>query len=98
MIRHSEQTHQQLVERLPGATGRDLKDWMRALEDGPSFSRFDEKVNWLRDEHGPALPVPPNPEEHVGQLPADQRIELCSHGRSKHRPLARMALGVPRSE
>lgn len=47
MIRHSEQTHQQLVERLPGATGRDLKEWMRALEDGPSFSRFDEKVNWL---------------------------------------------------
>ena len=20
--------------------------------DGPAFSRFDEKVNWLRDEHG----------------------------------------------
>jgi hypothetical protein len=52
MIRHSEQTHQQLVERLPSATGRDLKDWMRALDDGPAFSRFDEKVNWLRDEHG----------------------------------------------
>ena len=52
MIHHSEETHQQLVERLPAATGRDLKDWMRALEDGPAFSRFDEKVNWLRDEHG----------------------------------------------
>jgi hypothetical protein len=52
MIRHSEQTHQQLVERIPAATGKDLKDWMRALDDGPAFSRFDEKVNWLRDEHG----------------------------------------------
>jgi len=51
MIRHSEQTHQQLLARLPGATGRDLKAWMRALEDGPAFSRFDEKVTWLRDEH-----------------------------------------------
>ncbi|CAB4924698.1 unannotated protein [freshwater metagenome] len=51
MIRHSEQTHQQLLARLPGATGRDLKHWMRALEDGPAFSRFDEKVTWLRDEH-----------------------------------------------
>jgi len=52
MIRHSEQTHQQLVERLPSATSRDVKDRMRALEDGPALSRFEEKVNWLRDEHG----------------------------------------------
>ena len=43
MIHHSEETHQQLVERLPQATGREV---------GPAFSRFDEKVNWLRDEHG----------------------------------------------
>ncbi len=52
MLRHSEKTHQQLVERLPTATGRDLKTWMRDLEDGPAFSRFDEKVAWLQDEHG----------------------------------------------
>ena len=52
MIRHSEQTHQQLVERLPSATGRDVKDWMRALEDGSAFSPFEDKVNGLRDEHG----------------------------------------------
>lgn len=51
MIRHSEQTHQQLVERLPSVTGRDLKEWIKALDEGPAFSRFDEKVNWLRDEH-----------------------------------------------
>lgn len=52
MLRHSEQTHQQLVERLPSATGRDLQTWMRELSDGPAFLRFDEKVTWLRDEHG----------------------------------------------
>ncbi len=52
MLRHSEQTHQQLVDRLPTATGRELKEWMRDLEDGPAFSRFDEKVTWLQDEHG----------------------------------------------
>ncbi|HET8969575.1 MAG TPA: DUF4287 domain-containing protein [Candidatus Nanopelagicales bacterium] len=52
MLRHSETTHQQLVERLPAATGRDLKDWIQDLQDGPAFSRFDEKVGWLQDEHG----------------------------------------------
>ncbi|HEY7858188.1 MAG TPA: DUF4287 domain-containing protein [Candidatus Nanopelagicales bacterium] len=52
MLRHSEETHQQLVERLPAATGRDLKEWLRDLQDGPALSRFDEKVTWLQDEHG----------------------------------------------
>ncbi len=52
MLRHSEKTHQQLVERLPSATGRDLKAWMRDLDDGPPLSRFDERVTWLQDEHG----------------------------------------------
>lgn len=52
MLRHSEKTHQQLVERLPDATGRDLKSWLHDLSDGPAFSRFDEKVTWLQDEHG----------------------------------------------
>ena len=51
MLRHSEQTHQQLVERLPSATGRDLRQWLQVLDDGPAFSRFDEKVTWLQDEY-----------------------------------------------
>jgi hypothetical protein len=50
-MHHSEETHQQLLERLPGATGKDIKTWFTALEDGPALSRFDDKVNWLRDEY-----------------------------------------------
>ena len=51
-LNHSEATHQQLVERVPQATGRGLPEWFQALEDGPGLLRFDERVNWLRDEHG----------------------------------------------
>ena len=51
-LHHSEATHQQLIERVPQATGRDLSDWFKALDDGPGLLRFDERVNWLRDEHG----------------------------------------------
>jgi hypothetical protein len=51
-LHHSEETHQQLVARVPQATGRDLPEWFRALEDGPALLRFEERVNWLRDEHG----------------------------------------------
>ena len=51
-LNHSQKTHQNLVARIPAATGRDLPEWFRALEDGPAFLRFEERVNWLRDEHG----------------------------------------------
>ena len=51
-LHHSEETHQNLVARIPSATGRELPEWFKALEVGPAFLRFDEKVNWLRDEHG----------------------------------------------
>lgn len=51
-LHHSEETHQQLVARIPGATGRELQEWYRELEDGPAFSRFDDKVHWLQSEHG----------------------------------------------
>jgi hypothetical protein len=51
-LHHSEETHAQLVARIPGSTGRELKEWYRTLEDGPAFSRFDDKVTWLRNEHG----------------------------------------------
>lgn len=50
-INHSEETHRNLVERVPQVTGRRLTDWFQAIEQGPSFSRFDERVNWLQDEH-----------------------------------------------
>ncbi|HEY6739586.1 MAG TPA: DUF4287 domain-containing protein [Actinopolymorphaceae bacterium] len=51
-LHHSEETHQNLLARIPKATGRDLPEWLRALEDGPSFLRFEDRVNWLRDEYG----------------------------------------------
>ena len=51
-LHHSEETHQNLVARIPRATGRDLPEWFKALDAGPAFLRFDERVNWLRDEHG----------------------------------------------
>jgi hypothetical protein len=48
---HSETLHQQLIERVPQVTGRALPEWFRTLEDGPALLRFDERVNWLQDEH-----------------------------------------------
>jgi Domain of unknown function (DUF4287) len=50
-LHHSEETHQQLVDRVPVATGRPMKDWFAVVEDGPALARFEERVNWLRDEH-----------------------------------------------
>ena len=51
-LHHSEETHRNLVDRVPTATGRELHEWFEALENGPAFLRFDDRVNWLRDEHG----------------------------------------------
>jgi hypothetical protein len=51
-LHHSEATHQQLIERVPVATGRELPEWFACLDDGPGLLRFEERVNWLRDEHG----------------------------------------------
>jgi hypothetical protein len=51
-LNHSEETHRNLVARIPKATGRDLREWFKALEAGPAFLRFDDRVRWLRNEHG----------------------------------------------
>lgn len=51
-LNHSDETHQQLIERVPQVTGRDLPEWFLTLDDGPALLRFEERVNWLRDEHG----------------------------------------------
>ncbi|MYS23674.1 protein of unknown function [Streptomyces sp. DvalAA-14] len=47
----SDETHRNLLSHIPQSTGREVSDWLRALADGPSFLRFDEKVSWLRSEH-----------------------------------------------
>ncbi len=60
-LHHSEETHRQLVERIPSVTGKNLSEWFSTLENGPSLLRFDEKVNWLRDQfsvaHGHATAI-----------------------------------------
>ncbi len=50
-LHHSQETHQQLLARVPGATGRALVEWFKELEQGPGLIRFEERVNWLRAEH-----------------------------------------------
>lgn len=60
-LHHSEETHQNLVARIPQATGRDLPQWLQTLDDGPGLLRFEERVNWLRDQfdipHGHATAI-----------------------------------------
>jgi hypothetical protein len=60
-VHHSEETHANLLARVPQATGRDLKEWFRTIEEGPSFTRFEERVHWLQDEsdlgHGIAVAI-----------------------------------------
>jgi hypothetical protein len=51
-LHHSEETHQLLVAKVPTVTGRQLQEWFQCIDDGPTFSRFDDRVRWLRDEYG----------------------------------------------
>ena len=47
----SEETHRNLLSRIPQCTGREVSEWLRALDEGPALVRFEEKVSWLRAEH-----------------------------------------------
>lgn len=47
----SEETHRNLLSRIPHCTGREITDWLRTVDEGPALLRFDEKVAWLRGEH-----------------------------------------------
>ncbi|MCK8680708.1 MULTISPECIES: DUF4287 domain-containing protein [Streptomyces] len=47
----SEETHRNLISRIPDITGRQLTEWLRTVEEGPSLVRFEEKVSWLRGAH-----------------------------------------------
>jgi hypothetical protein len=51
-LHHSPETHQSLCQRIPQATGREMSEWLRRLDDGPSLIRPDERINWLVGEHG----------------------------------------------
>ncbi|MFC4498433.1 MULTISPECIES: DUF4287 domain-containing protein [Streptomyces] len=46
----SEETHRNMLSRIPHCTGRDVADWLRTVDEGPAL-RFEEKVSWLRHEH-----------------------------------------------
>jgi hypothetical protein len=50
-LHHSLETHQQLLERIPEVTGRQLPHWFETLEEGPALLRFEERVSWLKAEH-----------------------------------------------
>lgn len=50
-LHHSEETHQSLLARIPEVTNRALPQWFACLDNGPGLTRFEERVNWLRDEH-----------------------------------------------
>ncbi len=51
-LNHSPEMHKNLIARIPGVTGRDLREWFRSLESGPAFLRRAERAHWLADEHG----------------------------------------------
>ncbi|MQA01594.1 MAG: DUF4287 domain-containing protein [Streptosporangiales bacterium] len=51
-LNHSPETHQNLLERIPRTTGKELREWLDAIDEGPTFLRLEEQANWLRDEHG----------------------------------------------
>jgi hypothetical protein len=46
----SEETHRNLLARIPECTGREVTDWLRTVEEGPALG-FEEKLSWLRHEH-----------------------------------------------
>ncbi|WP_084957154.1 DUF4287 domain-containing protein [Thermoactinospora rubra] len=51
-LNHSPETQSKLIARVPAVTGRELPEWFRAIDNGPSFLRCEERANWLADEHG----------------------------------------------
>ena len=50
-LHHSLETHQNLLQRIPEVTGRQLPQWFEAIDQGPALLRFEDRVTWLKDEH-----------------------------------------------
>jgi hypothetical protein len=50
-LHHSEETHQMLVARIAEGTGRPLQEWFGQLDGGPGLLRFNDRVQWLREEY-----------------------------------------------
>jgi len=51
-LNHSPETQTKLIARVPSITGRDLPEWFKTIDNGPSFLRCEERAKWLADEHG----------------------------------------------
>jgi hypothetical protein len=51
-LMYSEATHQNLLSRIPVVTGREMPDWLKAVDEGPGLLRCEEKIDWLRREYG----------------------------------------------
>ena len=47
----SEETHRNMLSRIPQVTGREVADWLRTVDEGPALFRFEERVNWLKTNH-----------------------------------------------
>ena len=47
----SEETHRNLLSRIPHRTGREVSEWLRTVDEGPALFRVEDKVSWLRGEH-----------------------------------------------
>lgn len=50
-LMYSPATHQNILSRIPSVTGRDIHDWLQAVDDGPGLVRCEEKIDWLRREY-----------------------------------------------
>ncbi|MCB5166278.1 DUF4287 domain-containing protein [Streptomyces bambusae] len=50
-VEFSEETHRNMISRIHRTTGRELADWLRTVDEGPSLVRFEEKLSWLRGAH-----------------------------------------------
>ena len=50
-LMYSAETHQNLLSRIPAVTGRELNDWLRAVDEGPSLHRREELIDWLRSTY-----------------------------------------------
>ena len=77
----SEETHRNMLSRIPHCTGREVSDWLRTVDEGPALVRFEEKVSWLRSEHD--LVVRPRQGDHPRVRPEAGRAQAAAEPRTE---------------
>jgi hypothetical protein len=50
-LNHSEETHTALLARVASTSGREVREWLQIVEDGPTFTRLEDRVHWLQDDY-----------------------------------------------